>query len=434
MASLLPVEGAISDAKSEDGADTHRPSGENGRGPASLWLRSSQAVLQRSPYLAEITAIIAIVAIVVIAGFLRFYDLPSNPPGLHGDEAISGLEGKRILAEGWIGPYSPHALGQPSGPLYLAALSLRLFGETIFAVRFVPALLGLLTVVALFMVLRRAVDAPTAVVGAGLLAIMGWHLHFSRIGFPLAAWPLVVVLIVGAAQEAARRGDPRWWAVTGALTGMGVYVYNAHPLIVAVVVGFVLFWLQRREATAAPADAGRNALIDLLAFSGALGLAVLPMVLFAAADGSSYFQHYQTSSLFNQPIWTEAATVGDRAALLISRYLGFWDQLCCHPQLDGVDATGITPIVPLSLLALSAAGLAFALWRRDGLWAVLGALLIVVLPLAAVATIEGLARRTFAMAPLLAAFAGYFVVVLWRLTGRLATSRCAPRQPRSWPS
>jgi 4-amino-4-deoxy-L-arabinose transferase-like glycosyltransferase len=358
---------------------------------------------------------VLLAVLIVIAAFLRFHDLPNNPPGLHGDEAISGLEGRRILAEGWIGPYSPHALGQPTGPLYLTALSLRLFGESIFAVRFMSALLGVLTVVALYVVLRRAIDTPTALVGAGFLAVMGWHLHFSRIGFPLAAWPLVVVLTIGAAQEAARRSDPRWWALAGGLSGLGVYIYNAQPLVIAVIVGFVVFWLNH-PLTGTPADgAGHSALTSLLAFAGALGLAVLPMVFFAAGEGSGYLQHYQATSLFNQPAWTEAATHRDRAGLLLGRYSGFWIQLCCQPRIDGVDATGVGLMVPLPLLALSASGLAVALWRRSGLWAVLGALLVIVLPVTTAITVEGAMRRTLALAPLLASFAGYGVVTLWRL-------------------
>ena len=142
------------------------------------------------------------------------------------------------------------------------------------------------------------------------------------------------------------------------------------------------------------------------------------MVLFAADSQSGYFQHHDTFSLFNQPAWTDTTTMGGRVALLVGRYVGFWDRLCCRPQLDGADGTGVTPIVPLALLALSAAGMALALWRRSGLWAVLGALLIVVLPLGAVITVEGLARRTFAMAPFLAAFAGYAVVALWRMAAQ----------------
>ena len=89
------------------------------------------------------------------AAWLRFWHLVDIPGGFHGDEAVAGLEAGRILREGSIGPYSPLALGQPSGPLYLVALPVRLFGHTIWAVRAVSELLGTLTVVLLYFGLRR---------------------------------------------------------------------------------------------------------------------------------------------------------------------------------------------------------------------------------------------------------------------------------------
>jgi 4-amino-4-deoxy-L-arabinose transferase-like glycosyltransferase len=365
-----------------------------------------------------VVEIVVLVALIALAGFLRLHDLVASPPGLHGDEAITGIEGRRILAQGWIGPYSPLALGQPSGPLYLTATSVRLFGNTILAVRIVPALLGTLTIVALYLVLRRNSDAPTALAGAGLLAVMGWHLHYSRIGFPLAAWPLIVVIAAGVALEAVRGEDPGWWAAAGFFAGLGTYVYNAHPLVLLIIAGFALAGLMRGRIHRLHTVEERGRLICLCAFVGALALTLLPMARFAADARNGYWQHFQAYSLFNQPVWSAAPTMTERALALAGRYAGFWNHLCCQPVLDSVDGTGLTAIVPPAFLAVSAVGLALALWRRSGAWAVLGALLIGVVPLAAVVTIEGMARRTFVMAPFLAAFAGYGMVALWRAAAR----------------
>ena len=384
-----------------------------------------------------------LLAIVIVAACVRFVDLSAVPPGLHGDEAVTGLEGRRILAEGWIGPYSPGALGQPTGPLYLTAVSLRLFGETVFALRFVPALLGTATVIALYVVLRRNVDTPTALAGVGLLAVMSWHVHFSRIGFPLAAWPLVVVLAAGALLEAVADERPGWWAAAGALAGVGIYVYNAHPLYLGVAAGFALYSLFRWDVLAtiaatvlyavvpspfvllalifavvrllsSPRLADSDRVGRLLAFAGGLGAIVLPMVRFAADERTGYFEHARQYAIVNDPAWGTLRTAADRVEFLAGRYVDFWDRVCCDPRLDGVDGTGVTPIVPVPFLALAAAGLGLALWRQREPWAVLGAITVAVMPLGAVLTVEGLARRTFAMTPFLAAFAGYGVVAMYR--------------------
>lgn len=59
-----------------------------------------------------------VVAILAVAALLRFYDLTEFPSGLHDDEAITGLEGQRILSEGWIGVYSSLD-GEPSFIAYV---------------------------------------------------------------------------------------------------------------------------------------------------------------------------------------------------------------------------------------------------------------------------------------------------------------------------
>ena len=87
---------------------------------------------------------------------LRFYDLPYSPNGMHGDEAVAGLEAQRIVDDGEIGPYSPPAAGQPAGPLYLFAIPVAILGHTLLAVRFVPAVIGSLTIPLLYVVARRS--------------------------------------------------------------------------------------------------------------------------------------------------------------------------------------------------------------------------------------------------------------------------------------
>lgn len=377
-----------------------------------------------------------LLAVCGLAAWLRFADLTSAPAGLHGDEAITGLEGRRILAEGWIGPYSPLALGQPSGPLYLTALAVRWFGDTVLAVRVVPALLGVVTIPALYLIVRRSFGAPVAGVAAGLLAVLGWHIHFSRIGFPLIAWPLIVVLAAGALAEAMQSGSRRWWAVAGALTASGIYVYNAHPLVVA---AFGLVVLHRLAGPAATVPLVALALVllwpgplSLLLFAGAavvllrsrrfadhdgvksllaFGLAAIvaawPMIDFARDERNGYFEHARTYSVFDKPVWTDLDGRLHQARFVVEEYVQVWDRLCCHPAVDGVDATGSRPIVRAPLLALAGLGMAIGLRCNRRPLLLLGTLVVAIMPLAAVFTVDGMARRTFALAPFLVVFAAF---------------------------
>src|SRR5438045_9389623 len=75
------------------------------------------------------------VGIFLLGVCLRLYHL-DYPLGLHGDEAWSGIEARRILQTGWIGVWSPSALGQPTAPFYWTALIFKLFGGNLITLRF----------------------------------------------------------------------------------------------------------------------------------------------------------------------------------------------------------------------------------------------------------------------------------------------------------
>ena len=98
-------------------------------------------------WLADSGVDIAIVSsITLLAAAIRLWQLGSVPLGLHGDEALTGLDARRVLHEGWIGPYVISALGQPTGALYFTALLFKFMPQTTFTIRFSMALLGIATI------------------------------------------------------------------------------------------------------------------------------------------------------------------------------------------------------------------------------------------------------------------------------------------------
>lgn len=367
--------------------------------------------------------LLAIGAIVLLALLLRTVNLSGLPAGFHGDEAVIGLEAQRILREGDIGPYSPYAAGQPTGPIYLTALSIRLLDNSVFAVRIVPALLGTLTVLALYIVVRRNVGIPATLIGAATLAVMSWHIHFARIGFPLEAWPLVAVLMVGAFTEALRRRDWRWWATAGALTGAGIYVYNAHPLLAGATVLGVAGYLAFNRSVPLRRD-----LVGVAAFTLALMIVLVPMARYALADDTKYWDHFQESRLIETNEWQELDGSAERGRFLASRYVDVWDRLSREPEEDLVDGTGMTVIIPPIMLLLASFGIVIGLWRYRSPLVYLGTLIIVIMPLGSAITSGGELRRALVIAPFLAMFCGLGAVAVLdvaRRRGRAATAGAA---------
>jgi 4-amino-4-deoxy-L-arabinose transferase-like glycosyltransferase len=368
----------------------------------------------------------ACLIVVAVAALLRTVQLTTVPQGLHGDEAAYGLEGERILREGWIGPYSGINLGLPSGPLYPVALAVGLFGNTILAVRIGQALCGALTVLVLYVVVARNIGPVAATVAAAVLATLAWHVHLSRVGFSLATWTLCVVVAMGALVEAIRRRDWRWWLAAGAAAGAGVYVYNAHVVVLAILLGYLALhlvaerWCPRLVCpkTAALERAATPTIVGITLFVAAVVITAVPMLQYALDPRTGFFSHYQAATLGSNTRWQAAEGPSARLAFLVSEYGAYWRQVCCQPAVDGVDGTGVTPLAPLGLLALAALGLGYGLAARRQPLVVLSALLVFLLPVAAVLTgLDAAGRRTVALAPILALFAGLGVAELLRAVG-----------------
>lgn len=131
-----------------------------------------------------------LIAIVSLSLFLRLYNLSSVPSGFHQDEVVNTYIGRYILQNGvdvygnaWPFLYfNKHGDYPPVVPMYVTGLGTYLFGNTVLGSRIIIALIGALTVIPVFGIARRLLNNTTyAGITAFLLAIMPWHLSFSRI-------------------------------------------------------------------------------------------------------------------------------------------------------------------------------------------------------------------------------------------------------------
>ena len=355
--------------------------------------------------------IVLVLLITGVALLLRLVNLTSIPTGLHGDEAIVGMEGQRVLREGLIDPYSPSALGQPTAPFYLAALTVWIWENTVFAVRISAVIFGTLAIPALYLVVRRSLGVPTGLLSASLLTVLGWHIHYSRIAFPLPAWPLWVILTVGAIAQATRSGTPVWWAVAGAMSGAGIYVYNAHPLTLLILCLFVGGFLASRWSIEP-----RDVLAQGSAFAGALLASLLPMFWFVLSNYAMYSQSITRHSVRDTDQWQQLDGPLAQAGFVLEEYLSFWSRLSFSPEVDSVDATGITAVVPHVLLGLGLAGMILALVRIRSPIVWLGTMLVLLMPFATVLTEQGEMRRTLVIAPFLAMFSAIGILEVIKIT------------------
>jgi hypothetical protein len=182
------------------------------------------------------------------AAALRLSWLEDVPPMMHGDTAECGLLGLRIL-RGEVSDVFDFSLWYKTPYLSFVpyAASFALTGLSVVGLRLPSALLGVGTVVALYVLVRVWFGARVALISTALFAVSHAAIHFSRIGlwniqvlfYALAAFALVAVGL--------RRGSTRCGALCGVFSGLALYSYTAGRLVPVVAGAFLLTQLAERR-------------------------------------------------------------------------------------------------------------------------------------------------------------------------------------------
>src|SRR5579859_2074424 len=237
---------------------------------------------------------------ILVAAFLRLWQLATVPPGLHYDLAATALLGDAVAFNGYRPIFISAYTGHEVLYYYWLALWFRLVGSSVFTLRLAAAMLGILAVPASFFAIRevmrfeKEISYPLAALAAAFLATAFWNLVFSRYGFRVISEPLVQALAVGflfkglweadegrgkadegrtKADEGRRTKDEKsvllclssfvlrrrdivYLILAGFFTGLAAYTYLAArlfpvPLVVFWVALLGGVWWQRRQAGSA---------------------------------------------------------------------------------------------------------------------------------------------------------------------------------------
>lgn len=194
--------------------------------------------------------------IIVIAIFLRFYQLGNNPPFLNWDEAAWGYNAYAIGIDGKdeFGRFLPHdyleSFGDFKPPVYayLAVIPVKLFGLNAFATRFPSALFGVMTVLVTYFLVKRLFPTSRnkqwyALASSGILAISPWHIMLSRAAFEANIVTFFIVtgvwLFLAAVEE-----KPWYLPLSAASFVASLYTFNTGRIVapLLVIMLSLFFW------------------------------------------------------------------------------------------------------------------------------------------------------------------------------------------------
>ena len=188
--------------------------------------------------------------VVLLAGFLRFASLGTNPPGLYCDEASKGYEAYSIMNTGkdrW-GTKLPvffRLFGEYNEGLYIYAIVpfVKIFGLNEFSVRMPSALIGFLSVAFLFFLVRDWFNERTALLCSLFLALSPWHIHLSRVCFRAVFLPFFLIGGLYFLNTAFRK--KKWHLYLSTLFfALSMYTYSIAIVFVPILFTgiFIIYW------------------------------------------------------------------------------------------------------------------------------------------------------------------------------------------------
>ncbi len=196
--------------------------------------------------------------VVIVAAFLRFYQLGINPPSLTWDETAWGYNAYSLGVDGKdeFGRFLPHdyleSFGDFKPPMYayLDIIPVKIFGLNEFATRFPSAFFGVFTVLVTFFLVKRIFwksknKEKYAIFSAFFLAISPWHFMLSRAAFEANVATFFLVLGVWGFFSAVQ--DKKWYLIISAISfALSMYTFNTSRVVAPLLVIILVFAFRKK--------------------------------------------------------------------------------------------------------------------------------------------------------------------------------------------
>lgn len=242
--------------------------------------------------------IIFLLTIVVIASILRLWKLGEVPISPDWDEVSLGYNAYSIMQTGKdeYGKFLPIVLRsyddyKPALYTYLAIPSIYLFGLNVPAVRLPSAVFGIITVLAVFLLVKELFKRnDLALMSSFFLSISPWHIQFSRVAFESNVGLALNVLSVLFFVKSFRK--PWFLSISAFLMAINLYAYQSEKVFTPLLL-LSLVLIFKKELFSIPKK--------FIAYALIVGLLVaLPMVTYLATNKDS-LERAKGVSIFSEP-------------------------------------------------------------------------------------------------------------------------------------
>lgn len=318
---------------------------------ASISLAIAGGVLRAEPrWRPDRTDLLTSMGLFVVALGLRATATAAIPSTFSGDEGSAGmyatmfLDGStdNVLGIGWFSFPALHSAIQ--------SLAIGTVGQTVEALRITSAIVGALTVVAVYWLGRVLFGRSSGLIAAVLLAGSHYHIHMSRIGLNNIWDGLFGTVAIAALWHGWKTGRRRSFLLCGLALGMGQYFYVAIRMLpIVFLLWTAVAWVRR--------DRFWSRLPGLLVAGFVAVITYAPLGLLFIQSRDEFMAPFRRVSVFDNPDDQQLGSL--LLAQLLRGARGF-----THEPLRLLYDPG-TPLLRPAMAALFLLGLLLLAWRRD---------------------------------------------------------------------
>jgi len=195
--------------------------------------------------------ILILILIIVLAVYLRFWQLGTTPKGFYLDEAALGYNAWSILETGkdefgksW--PMLFRSFGDFKAPIYVYLLIpiYKILGMSVWSTRLLSAIMGVIGIIFFYLLIKKISQSQKlAVLTTMLLVISPWHLIFCRTSYETNVALSFLIISLWCFYKSKEK---RWWLIiSGLMATLSFLSYHSERVIVPLI--FLGLFLRHRK-------------------------------------------------------------------------------------------------------------------------------------------------------------------------------------------
>lgn len=287
----------------------------------------------------------AIVSLTLVAFLARVVNLETIPWLLTGDEGSVGLSAVEFIDGTHNNLFSVSWFSFPSLFFTIPALSIRILGQSILALRLPSALIGAMTVPVLYWCILPIFKRRVAFLSAAYLSTFHFHVHFSRLGINNVWDAFFITLFWGLFWRAWNMGRRRYFVFAGLILGLSQFFYVSSRVIPILLLAWIIIAVVRGRGVP------RETVYDLIVMLLTAAVVAMPLIRFYFRHPDEFFAPFNRVVILGQPLYDESQRIGDPVWWLL------WDQF--RYSLLAFTSTGFRVWYPEASMLLQLPGVLF---------------------------------------------------------------------------